>query len=136
MSAILRLTGHFSRASCESATSDPNAFKRAPEVPNGTSLADQDFGNSGVGIVRGPGQHNLDLAVERIFPVKEWSNFLLSHGVFQPDEYAPVRESEHHLGYRDPTMPSPTASSTYGRILGEAGGPHPRIIQFAAKYQF
>ena len=23
------------------------------------------FGNSGVGIVRGPGQHNLDLAVER-----------------------------------------------------------------------
>ena len=34
---------------------DANAFTRAPEAPNGTSLADQDFGNSGVGIVRGPG---------------------------------------------------------------------------------
>ncbi len=44
----------------------PSAFTRAPMAPNGTSLADQDFGNSGVGIVRGPGQHNLDMAVERV----------------------------------------------------------------------
>jgi hypothetical protein len=54
---------------------DAGAFTRAPEAPNGTSLADQDFGNSGVGIVRGPGQHNLDMAVERVFPVKETSSF-------------------------------------------------------------
>ena len=54
---------------------DASAFTRAPEVANGTSLADQDFGNSGVGIVRGPGQHNVDLALERIFPVKETKSF-------------------------------------------------------------
>ena len=50
---------------------DPAAFTRAPEAPNGTSLADQDFGNSGVGFVRGPGQHNFDFAVERVFPIAE-----------------------------------------------------------------
>ena len=115
---------------------DPNAFKRAPEAPNGTSLADQDFGNSGVGIVRGPGQHNLDLAVERIFPIKEWSNFRFRAEFFNLTNTPQFGNPNTHLGYTDPTLPNPTASSSYGRITGEAGGPHPRIIQFALKYQF
>ena len=56
------------------------AFTRAPEAPNGTSLADQDFGNSGVGFVRGPGQHNVDMAVERAFPVTETSSLHFRYG--------------------------------------------------------
>ena len=31
---------------------------------------------------------------------------------------------------------NPTASASFGRITGERGGPHPCIIQFAAKYSF
>ncbi len=50
-------------------------FTRVPEAPNGTSLVDQDFGISSVGLVRGMGQYNLDLAVERTFPVTESSSF-------------------------------------------------------------
>ena len=112
------------------------AFTRAPEAPNGTSLADQDFGNSGVGIVRGPGQHNLDFAVERIFPVKAESNLRFRAEVFNLTNTPQFGNPNTNLGYGDPSLANPTASASFGRITGEQGGPHPRIIQFAAKYSF
>jgi len=43
---------------------NPGAFCTEPAIGNGT-----DFGNSGVGIVRGPGQNNFDLALSRRFPL-------------------------------------------------------------------
>jgi hypothetical protein len=39
------------------------------------------------------------------------------------------------LGYGNPLAP-PVASSSFGTILGEQGGPHPRLVQFAAKVRF
>ena len=114
---------------------DANAFMRAPEAPNGTSIADEDFGNSGVGIVRGPGQHNLDLAIERLFPVKENSNFRFRAEFFNLTNTPQFGNPNNGLGYGDPNLPA-TASSSFGQISGEEGGPHPRIIQFAAKYSF
>jgi len=115
---------------------DPAAFTRAPEAPNGTSLADQDFGNSGVGIVRGPGQHNLDMAVERVFPVREHSSFRFRAEFFNVTNTPQFGNPNTSLGYADPTLPNPVASGTFGKIFSEADGPHPRIIQFAAKYLF
>jgi hypothetical protein len=113
---------------------DANAFTRAPEAPNGTGLADQDFGNSGVGIVRGPGQHNLDMAVERIFPVKESSSFRFRAEFFNLTNTPQFANPSTNLGYGDPTLPNPTASASFGRITSTAT--NPRIIQFAAKYIF
>lgn len=115
---------------------DPTAFTRAPEAPNGTSLADQDFGNSGVGIVRGPGQHNLDAAVERVFPVREGSSFRFRAEFFNVTNTPQFGNPNTSLGYGDPTLPNPAASASFGKIFSEADGPHPRIIQFAAKYLF
>jgi Carboxypeptidase regulatory-like domain/TonB dependent receptor len=115
---------------------DASAFTRAPEAPNGTSLADQDFGNSGVGIVRGPGQHNLDMAVERLFPVTETKTFRFRAEFFNLTNTPQFGNPNTSLGYSDPTLPNPTASSGFGQITGEQGGPHPRIIQFALKYAF
>jgi hypothetical protein len=115
---------------------DASAFTRAPEAPNGTSLADQDFGNSGVGIVRGPGQHNLDMAVERLFPVAETKTFRFRAEFFNLTNTPQFGNPNTSLGYSDPTLPNPTASSGFGQITGEQGGPHPRIIQFAVKYTF
>jgi hypothetical protein len=115
---------------------DPNAFTRAPEAPNGTSLADQDFGDSGVGLVRGPGQHNVDFAVERQFRITETSNFRLRAEAFNLTNTPQFGNPNTSLGYGDPTVPNPTASPTFGRITAEQDGPHPRIIQFAAKYVF
>jgi hypothetical protein len=115
---------------------DPAAFTRAPEAPNGTSLADQDFGDSGVGIVRGPGQHNLDMAVERVFPVKETSSFRFRAEFFNLTNTPQFANPNNTLGYTDATLLNPSASPSFGMITGELGGPHPRIIQFAAKYLF
>ena len=113
---------------------DASAFTRAPEAPNGTSLADQDFGNSGVGIVRGPGQHNIDLAVERLFPIKGGSAFLFRAEAFNLTNTPQFANPNTSLGYTDATQLNPVASSTFGKITSTVT--NPRIIQFAAKYQF
>jgi hypothetical protein len=108
---------------------------RAPEVANGTTIADEDFGNSGVGIARGPGQHNLDLAIERTFPVTENKNFLFRTEVFNLTNTPQFANPNSGLGYGDPLGPA-VASPGFGQITSEQGGPHPRIVQFAAKFVF
>ncbi len=113
---------------------DPKAFTRAPEAPNGTSLADQDFGNSGVGIARGPGQHNLDMAVERTFPVSERNSFLFRAEFFNLTNTPQFANPSNLLGYTDPTLLNPIASSSFGRITSTVS--NPRIVQFAMKYRF
>jgi hypothetical protein len=123
----------FSRVTGTGRYLDANAFMQAPEAPNGTSAADEDFGNSGVGIVRGPGQHNLDMAVERIFPVKEKSTFRFRAEFFNLTNTPQFANPNTGLGYGNPLLPA-TASSTFGQITSTVG--NPRIIQFAAKYEF
>jgi hypothetical protein len=113
---------------------DPNAFTRAPEAPFGTSLADQDFGNSGVGIVRGPGQHNLDLAVERLFPIKRTTSLIFRTEFFNLTNTPEFSNPNTSIGYGDPTALHPAASASFGRITSSAT--NPRIIQFAMKYLF
>jgi hypothetical protein len=113
---------------------DPNAFTRAPEAPFGTSLADQDFGNSGVGFTRGPGQHNMDMAVERAFPIREAGSFRFRTEFFNVTNTPQFGNPSQYLGYTDPTLANPTASSTFGKIFGTVA--NPRIVQFAAKYVF
>ncbi len=114
---------------------DPAAFTRAPEVANGTSIADEDFGNSGVGIVRGPGQHSVDLAIERAFPIEKAGNLRFRAEFFNLTNTPQFANPNNFLGYGDPNQPA-SASSSFGQITGEQDGPHPRIIQFAAKYSF
>jgi len=112
-----------------------NAFMRAPEVANGSSIADEDFGNSGVGIVRGPGQHNLDMAIERSFPVADNKSFMFRTEFFNLTNTPQFGSPNASLGYGDPLLPA-VAGSGFGQITGEQGGPHPRIIQLAAKFVF
>lgn len=112
----------------------PSAFTRAPEAPNGTSLADQDFGNSGVGFLRGPGQHNVDLAVERVFPLTETSSLHFRTEFFNVTNTPQFANPSTFLGYSDPTALNPAASPSFGRITGTVA--NPRIVQFAAKYEF
>lgn len=113
---------------------DPLAFTRAPEVANGTSLADQTFGDSGVGIVRGPGQHNLDLALERPFALGESGSVHLRAEFFNLTNTPQFGNPDTNLGYTDPTLTNPTASPLFGKITGTVA--NPRIIQLAVKYVF
>jgi hypothetical protein len=113
---------------------DAAAFTRAPEVANGTSPADQDFGNSGVGIVRGPGQHNIDFAVEKVFSVGEANSIHFRTEFLNLTNTTQFGNPNTFLGYGDPTAANPTASSSFGRITGSAT--NPRIIQLALRYSF
>jgi len=112
-----------------------SAFMRAPEVANGVTIADEDFGNSGVGIIRGPGQHSLDLAVERKFRVLESKKLVFRAESFNLTNTPQFGNPNTSLGYGNPLMPA-VASSSFGLITGELDGPHPRIVQLAAKFQF
>ncbi|MBS1822087.1 MAG: TonB-dependent receptor [Acidobacteria bacterium] len=113
---------------------DPSAFTRAPEAPNGTSLADQDFGNGCVGIVRGPAQRNIDAAVERIFPITENQSFRFRAEFFNLTNTPQFANPSNFLGYGDPTDPNPVASPSFGKITGTVT--NPRVIQLAARYSF
>ncbi len=110
------------------------AFTRAPEAPFGTSLADQDFGISSVGLVRGPGQHNVDIAITRAFPITEGTSFQFRTEFFNLTNTSQFANPGTSLGYGDPTLPNPTASSSFGQITSTATCP--RIIQFAMKFLF
>jgi len=113
---------------------DPAAFTRAPEAPFGTSLADQDFGNSAVGFVRGPGQHNMDAAVERSFAVTEISSVRFRTEFFNLTNTPQFGNPNTTLGYGDPTQVNPAASPSFGRITNTVT--NPRIVQFALRYLF
>jgi len=114
---------------------NPAAFTRAPQAPNSTSIADEDFGNSGVGLVSGPGQHSVDFAAERIFPIRESLSLVFRGEFFNLTNTPQFGNPNTSLGYGNALLP-PVASSSFGTILGEQGGPHPRVVQFAAKVRF
>ncbi len=110
------------------------AFTRAPEVQNGASPADQDFGNSGVGIVRGPGQHNIDMAAERSFRLSETNSVHFRAEFFNLTNTPQFSNPSNSLGYGDPTALQPTANAAFGKITSSAS--NPRIVQLAIRYSF
>ena len=99
------------------------AFTSAPEAPFGTGPGDTDFGNSGVGMVRGPGQRDIDLACERAIPISESQSIHMRVELFNLANTA---------NFGNPNNTFNTAS--FGRITGNSN--NPRIIQLALKYQF
>jgi len=98
---------------------NPDAFGSAPVIGNGTG-----FGNCGVGILRGPRQRNIDLALERAFPIHDWSSLKFRAEFFNftntPNFGDPINDVE--------------AGAAFGLITSTTT--NPRIIQFALKYSF
>jgi hypothetical protein len=103
---------------------DPAGFSNAPMVQGGVTSADTDFGNSSVGIVRGPGQRSIDLAVERKIPVFESQTIHLRMEFFNATN--------------TPNFANPNNTVSFGAAFGKITGKsnNPRIIQVALKYQF
>ena len=99
------------------------AYTSAPIAPFGLSSADTTFGDSSTGSLRGPGQRNIDFAIERSFPLFEHLDFHL--------------RSEFFNATNTPNFGNPgtdISSGTFGQILGTSN--NPRIIQFAGKIEF
>jgi hypothetical protein len=114
-SLFSRVQGHYLNA---------EAFTPAPMAPNGLSDSDTDFGNSGVGIVRGPGQRNIDFALERSLHVAESHNIHLRAEFFNLTNTPNFANPLNLLG----------TGEAFGKIAGKSN--NPRIVQLALKYQF
>lgn len=128
------LTG-FSRAECSGANPASSgsisgrindyfntaAFASPPIIGDGTG-----FGNCGVGLLRGPGQMNLDFGIQRNFSVTEKNSLQFRAEFFNltntPNFALPAND---FAGGNNPT---------FGVISATAS--NPRIIQFALKYRF
>ena len=110
-----RVQGHYLNAA---------AFTSAPLAPNGVSDSDTDFGNSGVGAVRGPGQRNIDFALERSLRIAEGQNIHLRAEFFNLTNTPNFANPLNLLG----------TGEAFGKIGGKSN--NPRIIQLAIKYRF
>jgi hypothetical protein len=101
-----------------------SAFPSAPIAPFGVSSGDTGFGDSSTGFLRGPGQRNIDFALERSFPIVKHVNFKF--------------RTEFFNATNTPNFANPntdvSSPATFGKIL--AASNNPRIIQFAGKIQF
>ncbi len=113
---------------------DQNAFTIAPEAPNGSGPGDTDFGNSGVGIVRGPGQHNVDMAVERVFSVSGSSSFRFRTEFFNLTNTPQFANPNNFVDFTQGPNGPVNVNPLFGQITATSA--NPRIIQFAAKYMF
>jgi hypothetical protein len=99
------------------------AFCDAPLVPFSVAGATE-FGNSGVGILLGPGQHNWDLALSKMTKVAEGQTIQFRAEFFN---------AFNHPNFANPALQRNTPG-TFGTITATSG--NPRIIQFALRYQF
>ncbi len=70
----------------------------------------------------GPKSVNVDVALSRIFNIKETQQLELRFEAFNAANHANFSNPDNNL-----------QDNTFGVILADAG---PRILQFAAKYQF
>jgi hypothetical protein len=91
----------------------PSAF-----VPNPIGT----FGNAGNDSLEGPGAVNVDVALSREFNVRERMRFELRFEAFNLANHPNFSNPDNFL-----------SDSTFGQIQSDAG---PRILQFAARFQF
>jgi hypothetical protein len=109
-SVTRRLNGYF----------NPDAFAAPPTIGDGTG-----FGSCGVGILRGPSQLNLDLGVQRDFPITE------SMGLqFRAEFFNFTNTPKFGL----PNSDFSAGPTVFGVVSSTVG--NPRIIQFALKFNF
>jgi hypothetical protein len=97
----------------------PNAFPIIGDDGKATA-----FGNAGIGIIKGPGQANLDFSVIKKFPVM----MERLHFDFRAEAFNLL----NHANFSNPTLSENSAA--FGRILTTAV--NPRVIQMALKLGF
>jgi hypothetical protein len=102
----------------------PGAFCAPPLAPyttDGSTL----FGDSGIGIILGPGQVNFDFSLQKITYITEKQQILFRAEFFN---------AFNHPQFSNPVTTQNTEGSTFGVI--QTAAVNPRIIQFALKYIF
>ena len=103
------------------------AFCAPPAIGNGT-----DYGNSGIGVIPGPGQFNWDLAVLKRISIKENHSIQFRSEFFNAFNHTQFNNPNYGTGatYALPNV----RSGAFGQITSTSV--NPRVIQFALKYSF
>jgi hypothetical protein len=110
-----------------------NAFCAAPVVPFAVpdffGALPTDFGNSGIGIIRGPGQFNTDISISKITKIAE------GHTIQFRTEFFNAFNTPQ---FANPTMAGTTLADRNSPAFGQitATSANPRLIQFALRYTF
>jgi hypothetical protein len=113
-----RLNGYFNlNAFADTSATSNSSSCVMPQIGDGTG-----YGDSGMGIILGPGQNNSDLSVSRKFTIKE-SNLLLRAEFFNAFNHPQFSQPDQNL--TDPSFGEITSMSV-----------NPRLIQLALKYTF
>ena len=102
---------------------DTGAFKILQTDPARDGFVpNQAFGNSGVGVVRGPNLHNVDFNLNKVFTITEKRSLQF--------------RAEFFNAFNRPSfgVPGVNADASFGQIVSTAT--EARIIQFALKYRF
>jgi hypothetical protein len=104
-----------------------SAFCAPPAIGNGT-----DYGNSGPGIILGPGQFNWDISILKTTTIKENHSVQIRAEFFNAFNHPQFTNPNYGIGavYSLPNV----SSSAFGQITSTSV--NPRVIQFALKYSF
>ncbi len=103
-----------------------SAFCAPPAIGNGT-----DYGNSGTGIILGPGQFNWDVAILKRIRILENHSIQFRTEFFNAFNHPQFSNPNYGPGatYALPNV----RSGAFGQITSTS---NPRVIQFALKYSF
>jgi hypothetical protein len=106
-----------------------SAFCAPPAAPNSAAAFPGGalptlFGNSGVGIIGGPGQFNWDITISKDTRFRERQSVQFRAEFFN---------AFNHAQFANPALAVSTAG-TFGQITATTVGP--RVLQFALKYSF
>jgi hypothetical protein len=105
-----------------------SAFCAPPAIGDGT-----DFGNSGAGIINGPGQFNWDLSLLKTMRLTEKHTVQFRAEFFDAFNHPQFNNPNSNGGFLSNTIPD-VSSGSFGQITTTSV--NPRVIQFALKYSF
>jgi hypothetical protein len=106
---------------------NPSGFAPPPVI--GDDGVATGFGDCGVGILRGPGELNLDLGIQRNFDIAESRTI-----EFRAEFFNFTNTPKFGLPVSDFSLNAPGPNNPFGQITSTVA--NPRIIQFALKYGF
>jgi len=109
----------------------PTVFCAPPIL--GDDGAARGFGNTGVGIVRGPGQANFDFSIMKETPINESHRIQFRTEFFNLFNHAQFAIPTGPVGINNQSLYANSAT-LFGVITSTSV--NPRLIQFALRYQF
>ncbi|MBV9746737.1 MAG: hypothetical protein JO099_23500, partial [Acidobacteriia bacterium] len=104
------------------------AFCNAPTIGDGT-----DYGNSGTGIILGPGQFNWDISLFKTTHIAERHTIQFRAEFFDAFNHPQFNNPNNSGGFLVNAIPD-RSSGNFGQITTTSV--NPRVIQFALKYMF